>query len=193
MTSKTTIPEIIPLTSTNILPIAYIDETESVHSEVSIAFTDPASKANFYEVVISDISEKFDYELSTTNPIITSESYYPALVDFKNNKPKALLFADSKINGQNIDLKVYYTPPQTISDHRYISDHIISIHLRNVTEEYYKNKTTFIQHQYSLQEDILNGAGEPINVFSNIHNGYGVFAGYNNSIQSIHVPEILVK
>ena len=191
--AKTTIPHIVDITKLDILPIAYLDETGSPHSEVSIAFTDPSDKVNFYEVEISDITEKFNYELSSNNPIITGESYYPSVLDFKNNMPTSLLFNDSKINGQNVILKIYYLAPLIITDHSYISDHSINVHLKNVTEEYYKNKITFIQHTYSLQENMLYGSGEPINVYSNINNGYGVFAGYNNSIQSLHIPETLVK
>jgi Domain of unknown function (DUF4249) len=193
VTAETSIPQIVNITKLDILPIAYLDETGAPYSEVSIAFTDPGDKINFYEIEISDITQKFTYELSSHNPIITGESYYPSVLDFKNNMPTSLLFNDSKINGQKLALKIYYPAPLFIMEHSYISDHTISVHLRNVTEEYYKNKTSFIRHSYSLQENILYGSGEPINVYSNTHNGYGIFAGYNTSIQSLHIPQTLVK
>jgi len=72
-------------------------------------------------------------------------------------------------------------------------DHYISIHLRNITEEYYKFKTTMIQNLYSKQEDILYGMGEPLNVKSNIKNGYGLFAGFNNDIVSFHFDEQIIS
>ena len=198
VTASTTIPSKVNITDTVITPIAYFDETGSVFSEIAITFTDPANETNYYELAVSDIAFSYNtpsdfYELSTNDKIITSESYYPSLMRFDVNKPKYLLFTDKEINGKEHTLNVYYTPPQRESDKRYISAHYISIHLRNVTEEYYRFKTTMIQQLYSRQEDILYGMGEPLNVKSNIKNGYGLFAGFNNDIVSLHINEQVIS
>ncbi len=198
ITASTTIPSKVNITDTVITPIAYFDETGSVFSEIAITFTDPANETNYYELAVSDIAFSYDnpddfYELSTNDKIITSESYYPSLMRFDVNKPKYLLFTDKEINGKEHILNIYYTPPQRESDKRYISAHYISIHLRNVTKEYYKFKTTMIQQLYSRQEDILYGTGEPLNVISNIKNGYGLFASFNNDIVSLHINKQVIS
>lgn len=194
----TFIPTKVYITDTVITPVAYFDETGSVFSEISITFTDPGDEINYYELAVSDISFSYDnpddfYELSTNDNIITSESYYPSLIRFDVDKPKYLLFTDKQINGVEHTLNVYYTPPQREDENRYISSHYISIHLRNVTEDYYKFKTSMIQHLYNKQEDILYGMGEPLNVISNIENGYGLFSGFNNDIVSLYVDEQIIN
>lgn len=198
ISATTKIPSKVTITDTTIVPIAYIDETGSVSSEISLTFKDPADEINFYEIVLSDIafnydSTKYFYKLSTNDYLITNESYYPSLVRFDVHKPKFLLFSDKSINGEEYTLRFYYTPPQTENDHRFISNHYVSLHLRNVSEAYYKFKTSMLQQLYNNEEDFLYGMGEPINVISNIQNSYGLFAGFNNDIVSIHIPEQIIN
>ena len=197
-TASTIIPSKVVIKDTVVTPIAYFDETGSVFSQVSVTFDDPPKEMNFYELAISDIAFSYDnpksfYELTTYDNIVTSESYYPSLLRFDIDKPRYLLFSDKKINGKEYTLNVYYTPPQSEDEHRYITNHYISIHFRNVTEEYFKYKTSLIQHLNSKKEDVLYGMGEPLNVISNIQNGYGLFAGFNNDIVSLHINEQMIK
>ncbi len=197
-TAKTIIPSKVVIKDTAVTPIAYFDDTGSVFSQVSVTFDDPPDEVNFYELAISDIAFSYDnpksfYELTTYDNIVTSESYYPSLLRFDLDKPKYLLFTDKKINENEYTLNVYYTPPQIEDSHRYISNHYINIHLRNVTEEYYKYKTSMIEHLNGKKEDVLYGMGEPINVTSNIQNGYGLFAGFNNDIVSIRINKQIIK
>lgn len=198
ITATTRIPSKVKITDTTIVPIAYVDETGNVFSEISITFTDPVDETNFYEIAVSDIAFQYDssryfYKLSTYDNIITSESYYPSLIRFDVDKPKYLLFNDKTINGKERTLTVYYNPPQREDDNRYIANHYISLHLRNVTEDYYKFKTSMIQHLNNNKEDILYGMGEPVNIISNIDNGYGLFAGFNNDIVSFFIPEQIIN
>ena len=190
ITANTSIPSKVIITDTVITPLAYIDDEGFAVSEIVITFTDPADEINFYEIAVSDIGFTFDnsdvsyYKLSTNDNIITSENYYPSLIRFDLKKPEFLLFRDSEINGMEHSLNVYYTPPQTWNS---IGMHYITVHLRNVTEEYYNFKTSMLQHFYSKKEDILYGQGEPLNVIGNIKNGYGIFAGYNNDMASFRI------
>lgn len=198
ITASTTIPSKVIISDTSIVPISYFDDTGTVYSEISVTFTDPADEINFYEICVSGyayIYESFNnyYELSTYDNIITSESYYPSILSFDVNKPKCLLFNDKSINGSEYTLRVYYCPPQGEGEYRCISNHYISVHLRNVSYEYYKFKTSMIQHLNNKEEDILYGMGEPINIISNINNGYGLFAGFNNDIVSLFVPELIIN
>jgi hypothetical protein len=76
---------------------------------------------------------------------------------------------------------------------RYVSRHLGNIQLKNVTEEYYLFKTSYLQGLYNQKENALYGMGEPMNVFTNIENGYGVFAGYNDHIVQFAVQETLIS
>lgn len=198
VTASTTIPSKVAILTAKVIPVAYFDEDGLAYSEVSITFEDPANEVNYYELAISNISFKYDnqtdfYKLSTTNQIITSESYYPSLLRFDLKKPEYLLFNDKKINNSRYTLSVSYMAPQTVSEKRTISAHYITVHLRNVTEEYYRFKTTMIQHLYGNQEDFLYGMGEPLNVVSNVSNGYGLFAGFNADMVSLRIEEQVIE
>jgi hypothetical protein len=56
--------------------------------------------------------------------------------------------------------------------------------LRTISEDYYKYKTT-LQQQNHLSGDPF---AQPLNIYNNIENGFGVFAGYNESIYKYSPP-----
>lgn len=198
ISAETVIPRQVKIKDVVVTPVAYFDEDGWVHSEIAMTFEDPADEINFYEVALTDIAFSEDnpdsfYELTTNDKLVTGESYYPSLMQFDVRKPKYLLFSDAAINGKSHTLLMYYSPPQGINDQLFIKFHYISVQLRNVTEEYFKYKTTLIQHLNSKKEDILYGTGEPVNTISNIKNGYGLFAGYNADILSKRLDSLIVR
>ncbi|MBW6479488.1 MAG: DUF4249 domain-containing protein [Bacteroidales bacterium] len=196
--AETKIPEKVEIIEANIIPVAFINDHGGVWSEVVLTFDDPGNINNYYEiVVVSDISD-YLYDPKKFSPLfshesfITGESYYPSPLRFDLKEPKHLLFNDNSFNGEDVTLSFYYYPPQFMTAKRFVSHHIVSVQLRNITEEYYLFKTSFLQSLYNQKEDILYGMGEPLNVFSNIENGYGIFAGFNESIVQILIPETIV-
>jgi hypothetical protein len=144
-------------------------------------------------VAVTDITNYGAYELTTDDPLITSENYYPTLMQFDVSQPKYLLFNDKSINGEKHKLILYYSPPQGNVGSLWIRCHYITIHLRNVTENYYRYRTTLIQHLNSKEKDILYGTGEPINAVSNIFHGFGLFAGYNTDQVSFRLDSLNVR
>jgi hypothetical protein len=196
--AETVIPRQVKIRDVIVTPVAYFDENRQVHSEIAMTFEDPADAINFYEVAVTDIAFSEDspdtfHELMTNDKLVTSESYYPSLMQLDVRKPKYLLFSDAAINGKSHTLLMYYFPNQRFNGRLYISTHYISVHLRNVTEEYFKYKTTLIQHLNSKMEDFLYGTGESVNTISNIQNGYGLFAGYNTDILSKRIDSLIVR
>lgn len=51
------------------------------------------------------------------------------------------------------------------------------LHILQGSEAYYKFQRTALKHTYAQQSDFLFPM-EPVNMYSNIQNGYGVFAGF---------------
>ena len=197
VSSKTILPDKVAITGSDIIPIAFFDDSEPARpvSEASINFNDPAETENYYELILSDITEREDtyFELTTNNKFITSESYYPTSFEFDKTKPKSLLFSDKMFNGQEVAINVFYMCPFIIIEGiKTIPTHYITIHLRNVTKEYYLYKTTAMKQRYSLQENILYGVGEPVDIYTNIKNGYGLFGAYNYDINQHRIEEIII-
>ncbi|HOZ30953.1 MAG TPA: DUF4249 domain-containing protein [Bacteroidales bacterium] len=198
VTASSYIPSKVYIRDTIINPISYINEFGSAVGEIQFSFTDPVNENNYYELALSSGGINYDdydsyFEIFTNATLITSQSYYPDLIRFDVPYPKFLLFSDDNINGQSVTLTIYYNPPQWFGEINYISTHYRTLHLRNVTKEYFDFKTTSIQQDYAKREDFLYGMGEPINVISNIENGFGVFAGFNNDYVTFKIDSVVVN
>ncbi|MFT6867249.1 MAG: hypothetical protein ACJA08_002089 [Cyclobacteriaceae bacterium] len=63
---------------------------------------------------------------------------------------------------------------------------IYDFHIKKVSEEYYKYEQTS-QLQFDIGGDPFS---QPVPVFNNIENGFGIFAGYNgNSVKYYREPD----
>ena len=177
--AKTTIPEKVEILDASITPVGLIDDMGGIWSEVTITFADPPQIENYYEIVVSGASNLYQvyYYLFTHESVITGESYYPSPMQPHLKHPRHLLFNDHSFNGEIKTLSFYYSDPGGIGTY-----YIISIQLRNITAEYYYHKTTLLQSLNNQEEDVLYGMREPLNVFTNIENGHGIFAGFNEDI-----------
>ena len=151
------------------------DDEGDYFSEVVIELFDSKETENYYELT---------YELHTKYGSISSgdlwsydlafvsedgvEFYYPNLL-FSNKFLK---------QGQNL-LRFNF---------RYEGDEKdIVITLRSVSNNYYKYKKSLALHLDNQEGDIWDGGGNPVTLFSNIENGYGIFAGYQEYSDTIFV------
>lgn len=192
LTASCIIPQKVTIDSLNIIALAGIDENESAYSSVTLTFHDPENEDNYYEIIVSDTGERY-YRLWTSEQIITEEAYYPSDLALELKKPKRLLFNDSTFNGEEKTIVLYYEPPQLLDYYkRWISNHFVIVELRSVTKDYYNYFTSVIQNHNSREGDLFYGLGEPLNAYTNIENGYGIFAGYNVDGQTIRVDSTTV-
>jgi hypothetical protein len=186
------VPQKVNIDSLSIIALAGMNDEKSAYSAVTLTFHDPENEENYYDFVISDAGERY-YRLWTSEQIITQEAYYPSDLALEQKKPKRLLFNDSTFDGKEKTIVLYYEPPQQEDfNKRWISTHFVFVELRSVTKEYYKYFTSVIQNQNSREGDLFYGLGEPLNAYTNVENGYGIFAGYNADGQSIRVDSTTV-
>lgn len=133
-------------------------------------------------------------KLFTNDKVITTESYYPSPVAFDAKQPDHLLFSDKLINGKTHTIEVTYRAPlRLLGKTKYIPFHIILLVFRSVSEDYYRYYTSLLKQKNAVRPEILFGAVEPSTVFTNIKNGYGVFAGYSEDNLNIQVDSIIIK
>lgn len=189
------IPDKVKIKEIKILSLAGIDNDGLAYSSVSISFQDPEPVNNFYEIIVTEVSnENAKYRLWTNEKIITNESYYPSILSFEKKMHNRLLFSDKQIKDDIKKIVVYFTPEQEISKgQQKIKFSYIDVYLRSVSEEYYKYYTTLIQHQYNQKGDFFYGLGEPLNAFSNVEGGYGIFAGFQNEALTCIVDSVNVN
>ena len=147
---------------------------------LTIVFDDDANEKNYYELLLAEkqIDKGFVFYGRITPFMISNEFVY---ADSKNqNKPQSILFDDVICNGKEIVLKIKVytqTPPYII--------------MRNTTETYYRYQTSL--YTYLFTQPVQNNdffTVDPIGIYTNVNNGFGIVAGYNQSeYQSVNVGE----
>lgn len=194
--AETHIPEKVLIDTITIDRIGYFDDSGLVYSKLTISFTDPPEEDNYYEIVVTSIGMEYRASayraLSTFEPFIVNEPHYPdeTRIDLKN--PNRLLFNDKTFNGQQTELDLYYFASQRLGVTHLLNSEILSVQLRNISYEYYLYQSTMLHSSFNREADILYGLGEPLNVISNIENGYGIFAGFNNDVHHLELDTLTV-
>jgi hypothetical protein len=147
-----------------------IDGDGFIINELKLDFEDLPGPS-FYEVALEANDVIHNYKMGlwfmkNSDPIITSTG----LLDYN---PRTLIFKDDMFDGKHCSVKIYFAT-------RPWSDYNLKIIFRSVSEAYYKYKAKQFAYLYSLENDIFSGMGEPVNLYSNITGGYGIFAGYSS-------------
>lgn len=140
-------------------------------SEVSVVFQDPADEVNYYEATIllqDDFSERYyDTYTSSTDPSASRGHLYDALV-----------ISDESFNGEKkrLNLQMYRTSEAELEGKLFVR-------WRNVTEDYYR----FARSLNRFDEIGENPFTSPIQIYSNIENGTGIFSLYSEQIVQVDI------
>lgn len=154
-----------------------IDGDGFIINELKLDFEDLPGPS-FYEVAIeaNDVIHNYKIGLwfkNNSDPIITSTG----LLDYN---PQTMIFTDKMFDGKHCSVKIYFATQSYL-------DYNLRIIFRSVSEAYFKYKEKQFAYLFSLENDIFSGMGEPINLYSNIRGGYGIFAGYSTDEKVIIV------
>lgn len=154
--------------------------------QFSIEFEDDSDVENFYHLKIYGLNTSFNKTYFAYS--ITSEIENANGLSGKHG----YLLNDKEQNGQLIKLiitanlnEAYHLPlPDSETE---TGGYIIE--LRTVSKEYYSFFMDLEKQLDYASQDFIDSDGtqnlfeEPLQVFSNIKNGYGIFAGYNSDIK----------
>jgi hypothetical protein len=162
-----------------------IDQEGEFHTTININFTDNASVKNYYEIKVFYLLRVDDsiptlIKCQSDDLLIKNEG----LLDYD---PNTLIFNDELINGKNYNLKLIcknYTI-NGFPHYLYNPDYKIIAHFRAISEEYYLYKKKLIVHLYNQGGDFFEGIGEPVQMYTNIENGFGIFAGYSCVVDTV--------
>ena len=150
---------------------------------------DNPNKQNYYEVYFRiqchETNEEYFHFANgymSSSPILLNE-------DILDYEPKSIIFSDELFNGEETNIPISFRYPciNSNSGGTIASDYSLVVYFLSITEEYYLYRKSLYKHLFSQQTDIWNGAIEPVNMYSNVNGGYGVFAGYSlitDTIQS---------
>ena len=164
------IPFHVYISNANYLFPVYEDIYGSKFGKVSLSFQDDAKVKNYYEIVILNKDSSINQTFNITSRIITLDS------ERDPNFPGTILFTDELFQGQQLDLNIFvnsYDAPIIV--------------LKNLSRNYYEYKKSFEVHFYNQNVDRENiyelFKGDPVELYSNITNGLGIFAGYTQDIK----------
>jgi hypothetical protein len=181
------------------------------YANLTISFEDTPHVENFYEVVIFSkidinameitdsivdettiefynlLKQELRYrtpDIFSFDPIIQNEGFESNIGAVGSNQ-SYLLFSDDLINGKKTNLSINYIPYYARTSYIKVKERDIIIHFRSVSKNYYlyrKRIKKYIQYNNALVWRDLN---DFVRLYSNIEDGYGLFAGYVDFIDTI--------
>lgn len=189
VSAKSELPEIVDIISLELGNEIIFGQGESL-KEILLTFKDDLGEDK-YMIQIKAEFWQYEYDTITWQIFDSSLVKYPiyfltnsSVVDdnsgAKNFGTSSMAFSDELFNGNTItiDLLVdgYYFDPNWGANQFFVS-------LSRISEDYYLYESSY-QAYLSAQANFL---AQPVQVYSNIQNGMGVFAGYSTKLDSIKV------
>jgi len=156
-------------------------------TDAKIVFKDDPETLNYYEVGVN----KFRYET-------TQETDLSILADSELDfSPRTLFFSDELFNGTDKSLvlrKEGYASITPSGD--LFADPQSNLKFKTCSSEYYRFRKSWTKHVFNQNSDLnLNDPitlifiGDPVEMYSNVSGGLGVFAGYNQNILTVLYEE----
>jgi hypothetical protein len=160
------------------------DQMGFAYPGVTIAISDKPGQKDFYRLFLKRKAGKIepgDYFGNTvfayndeainaqTGPLDAIGNYIE-YGTYRNYNKIELVFSDKSFNGTIREIK--------LSEIRMVINKTLFIHLHTLSEEYYK-------YLYSIKNKPDEFFSEPVGIYSNIENGLGIFAAYNEVVDSI--------
>jgi hypothetical protein len=164
-----------------------LDIDGNQQDEIRIIFNDPPATGDFY---ILSISKQANLDTSFYSSSIgcvnttdeSVESIYDESIDQNTClSGDAIFFRDALFNGTKKELRLFvptgYVYPGTVNGDPVYAQ----VQLLHVTEDYFR----FSKSYRFASDNRGNPFAEPVNVYTNVQNGYGVF-----SIMSADVKDV---
>ena len=172
-----------PITINSVDTSTMVDPINGNRLQISMNFDDPENTQNYYlietysvnEYLVIKNSDTTEYELDTTKQfmVLTDEVFQNGGSPWREQG----LFNDLLFNGQNKTLELEipndsWSGSEDGSDWSY-KTLTLRLYLHNITLSYYYYRTSLELFQNASG----NPFAQPVQVFSNVENGFGVFAG----------------
>jgi hypothetical protein len=175
----------------------------SINLLMEININEPENEGNYYEIILfANNNDKYFrndvliHEQSLVAPVFLEQSGISKADQFITRSSPSLIFSDLVLKGP---IKIY-VPYWQIKElkrgvfeynngsdiYKIVKNDSLLLYLNYVDENYYYyRKTLDIQ---TINKG--NPFAEPITVFTNIKNGYGIFAGFNTSRYAVDISEL---
>jgi len=185
--SKAVIPETVPITDFDTLIVRLTDDPYYGNQTQYVAlltYQDPAGVSNQYQLVCKIGQKDDDGKLNWEGNSV----YVPDVDDsFYDRSWGELLWNDKYSDGKEVEIRfVFYSMyPQFDEGLRETDTVYFRFSFQSVNQDYY----TYLK---SIGQYLESGGGEdpfsePVVIYSNVKNGYGIFAGYDQDTASAKI------
>ncbi|TKG95599.1 DUF4249 domain-containing protein [Puteibacter caeruleilacunae] len=147
-----------------------------------LTFSDPPKEDNYYVIsynVTSYVDSQSDNvwtqsygSMKSDDPLIEYQYYHQSNLATSS----CFILSDKSFNGKNYTIPVDFYVGHDLGEVK-----SLNIYLLSVSEQYYKYVVSSVK-QNNNNKDYY---AEPTQAYNNINNGYGIFAAYNISKQSV--------
>ena len=174
-------PTLVPINNMVFTPDAKTDADGNQQDEVKITFTDNGSTEDYYLVRLFDAYGGYLYCVKTNDKdvekLVEEDPLYPE----DCMQSDRLLLSDQNFNGATKTLILYVqagsldpvTSPSVNQKAR--------IELLHINKDYFK----YFKSLNNYENAADNPFAEPVNLFTNVKNGYGFFTTYAMAVDSI--------
>jgi hypothetical protein len=146
-----------------------------LNNKINVTFADKSPELNYYQIIVKTVYEQIDfqqYEKVLSFPVfVRLESDDPAIQNQIINQYEGVVIKDVLFNGKEVTLS-FKTPENDL-----FQEGAVVVSLRTLSPEYYRYKTTAALQEHTSGDPFA----QPVNVYSNVKNGYGIFAGFSQS------------
>lgn len=201
VTAYDTIPLTVEITDAFYIFHFETDINRPSNADMVVEFSDPFDEENYYELIFYSKYTHYDY-WNGYNDTVTTISYYNDFLIYDpiliaegdiDYKPTSAYFSDKLFDGKKVTISLNIDTYgggwlNGICD---FGGGFKIAELRTISYSYFQYRKKWTQHLYNQGIDLniqdsdefraFLFTGEPVNMFSNVENGYGVFIGYAES------------
>ena len=190
--ARTTIPGAVKIDTAWFQDSVFSDQDGVEYSRVYLRFRDIPDQKNYYEIYMRArcyADTPVVYEKVTgyasNSPIVVNEGMIGSLRQLWTDggydyEPSTVVFSDTLFRNKEAGLGISFIRPCSYvygQPSRCKFD--LTVYLSSVSKAYYLYRKTLYQHMISKESSIWTGYVEPVQLYSNVKGGYGVFAGYS--------------
>lgn len=170
----------------------WLDEEDLLNQKVQVSIQDEDPGDNYYEIFLfGKYIDNWSQEKVTRIIFPYSDDAVIEEEALNSVYPETLVFSDKFFNNSGIKLNIYYKQPNLNYGNGNITylDYSLIVVVRSITKEYYIYTKKLYLHLWNQENDIWYGLGEPVQMYTNIENGYGIFIGYNEIRKEVFPPK----
>ncbi len=143
---------------------------------ITLQIQDPSGAENRYQirVIAPGRSGRRDLRFSTRDPSIISDNRIedPVTEGVEPFTGSAPFFSDALFDGESHEIEISSVNLLVEAS----LERVIWLQVRHISEAYYRHLKSALLHETTVD----NPFAEPFRVYSNVENGYGIFAGYSS-------------